>query len=166
MNEFTLEQVIRFARSSNLRNSEVINSYEDIVNIVNLVLIELHSRFLIRQNVVEIPLERDKSIYDILDYIKDIGGNDKMTEVELLKVKEDVLKDLEPKLQELANIAKSIGENSIKKQSYAKGIFLNTCDFVIYNNTIYQAKLPFMITGNFETDKNNLVNYSSILAKG
>lgn len=69
MNDLTLEQVIRFARSSNLRNSEVINSYEDIVNIVNLVLIELHSRFLIKQNIIEIPLEQDKSVYDLNDYL-------------------------------------------------------------------------------------------------
>lgn len=69
MNDLTLEQVIRFARSSNLRNSEVINSYEDIVNIVNLVLIELHSRFLIKQNIIEIPLEQDKSVYDLNNYL-------------------------------------------------------------------------------------------------
>lgn len=164
MNDLTLEQVIRFARSSNLRNSEVINSYEDIVNIVNLVLIELHSRFLIKQNVIEIPLKQDKSVYDILDYIKDNGG-DKMSEAELLKVKENILKELEPKLEELTNIIKSVSVNSITKHNYAKGIFLNTCDFVIYNNIIYQAKLPFTITGDFENDKNNLFNYSSLLAK-
>lgn len=69
MNDLTLEQVIKFARSSNLRNSEVINSYEDIVNIVNLVLIELHSRFLIKQNIIEIPLEQDKTVYDLNDYL-------------------------------------------------------------------------------------------------
>lgn len=69
MNDLTLEQVIRFARSSNLRNSEVINSYEDIVNIVNLVLIELHSRFLIKQNVIEVPLEKDKTVYDLNEYM-------------------------------------------------------------------------------------------------
>lgn len=69
MNDLTLEQVIRFARSSSLRNSEVINSYEDIVNIVNLVLIELHSRFLIKQNIIEIPLEQDKTVYDLNDYL-------------------------------------------------------------------------------------------------
>lgn len=69
MNDLTLEQVIKFARSSNLRNSEVINSYEDIVNIVNLVLIELHSRFLIKQNIIEIPLEQDKTVYDLNNYL-------------------------------------------------------------------------------------------------
>lgn len=69
MNDLTLEQVIKFARSSNLRNSEVINSYEDIVNIVNLVLIELHSRFLINQNVIEIPLDKEKTVYDLKEYL-------------------------------------------------------------------------------------------------
>lgn len=164
MNEFTVEQVIKFARSSNLRNSEAINSYEDIVNIINLVLIELHSRFLIRQNVVEIPLEQNKAIYDILEYIEK-EGKGTMSEVELLKVKDDVIKALEPKLESIINDIKSVGETSIKKQSYTRGIFLNTCDFVIYNNTIYQAKLPFMISGDFNADKSKLVNYSSLLAK-
>lgn len=71
MNELTLKQVLDFAKSGDIKNLDVCNNYDDMVNFINLVLIELHSRFIINQDIVEVPLEQDKTVYNLLDYIKD-----------------------------------------------------------------------------------------------
>jgi hypothetical protein len=71
MNELTLKQVLDFAKSGDIKNLDVCNNYDDMVNFINLVLIELHSRFIINQDIVEVPLEQDKTVYNLLDYIND-----------------------------------------------------------------------------------------------
>lgn len=70
MNELTLKQVLEYAKSGDLKNLDVINNYQDMVNFINLVLIELHARFTINQNIVDVKLEQDKTTYDLRDYIK------------------------------------------------------------------------------------------------
>lgn len=70
MNELTLKQVLEYAKSGDLKNLDVINNYQDMVNFINLVLIELHARFTINQNIVDVKLEQDKITYDLRDYIK------------------------------------------------------------------------------------------------
>jgi len=70
MNELTVEQVINFAKATDLKNTPIIDDYNEIVQIINLVLIELHSRFTLNQNIIDIKLEKDKTTYNILDYIK------------------------------------------------------------------------------------------------
>lgn len=73
MNQLTLEQLFEFAKSSTLNDLPAFNEGErqqDMVNMLNMVLIELHARFNIKQNIVEVPLEKDKTKYNLLDYIK------------------------------------------------------------------------------------------------
>lgn len=70
MNELTLKQVLEFAKTGNLTNADIANDYSAMVNFINLVLIELHSRFVINQAIVDVKLEQDKTIYDLRDYIK------------------------------------------------------------------------------------------------
>lgn len=73
MNQLTLRQLIDFAKSSTLNDLPALNEKNrenDLVNMLNMVLIELHSRFVIKQDIVEVPLEKDKTIYNLLDYIK------------------------------------------------------------------------------------------------
>ena len=70
MNELTVEQVINFAKATDLKNTPIIDDYNEIVQSINLVLIELHSRFTLNQNIIDIKLEKDKTTYNILDYIK------------------------------------------------------------------------------------------------
>ena len=69
MNELTLADVLKFAKASDLKNSPIIDDYSNMCQIVNLVLIELHSRFILTQNIVEVKLEQDKTTYNLLDYI-------------------------------------------------------------------------------------------------
>lgn len=69
MNELTLADVLKFAKASDLKNTPIIDDYSNLCQIVNLVLIELHSRFTLTQNIVEVPLEQDKTTYNLLDYI-------------------------------------------------------------------------------------------------
>lgn len=64
--------------------------------------------------------------------------------------------------QELTDIIRDNTQNSVKKQTYATGIFLNTCDYVIYNNKVYSAKSPFMLTGTFENDKDKLYDVTAM----
>ena len=52
MNELTVEQVINFAKATDLKNTPIIDDYNEIVQIINLVLIELHSRFTLNQNII------------------------------------------------------------------------------------------------------------------
>ncbi|EAI2216800.1 hypothetical protein ACNGB2_00515 [Campylobacter coli] len=72
MGNLTLKQVIEFAKATDLKNLAIADKYPDMCNIVNMVLIDLHSRFTINQGIVDIPLEKDKFIYNINDYIKDV----------------------------------------------------------------------------------------------
>lgn len=70
MNELSLKQVLEYAKSGDLKNLDVVNNYQDMVNFINLVLIELHARFTINQNIADVKLEQDKTTYDLRDYIK------------------------------------------------------------------------------------------------
>ncbi len=70
MNELTLEQLIKFAKSSSFSNLPGMEQYDDICNMLNMVLIELHARFVIKQDIVDVKLEKDKTTYNLLDYIK------------------------------------------------------------------------------------------------
>ena len=70
MNELSLKQVLEYAKSGDLKNLDVVNNYQDMVNFINLILIELHARFTINQNIVDVKLEQDKTTYDLRDYIK------------------------------------------------------------------------------------------------
>lgn len=71
MNQLTLNQLINFANSSTLANlpgGE--DRYEIICNLLNMVLIELHARFVIKQDIVDVPLDSNKTSYNLLDYIE------------------------------------------------------------------------------------------------
>jgi len=96
--ELTLEQVIKYAKATDLKNFAVVNNYEDLVQIINLVLIELHSRLTIRQNIIEIPLDKDKLIYDIREYLP---KETKMSEAEIEKVVNDTVSIIQPKIDEV-----------------------------------------------------------------
>ena len=98
MDELTLEQVIKYAKAADLRNFAVVNDYSDLIQIINLVLIELHSRLTIKQNVMEIPLDREKMIYNLKEYIQE---DRYMTEVEIEKVVNDVIAVIQPKIDDL-----------------------------------------------------------------
>lgn len=98
MDELTLEQVIKYAKATDLRNFAVVNDYSDLIQIINLVLIELHSRLTIKQNVMEIPLDREKMIYNLKEYIQE---DRYMTEVEIEKVVNDVVAVIQPKIDDL-----------------------------------------------------------------
>jgi len=98
MDELTLEQVIKYAKATDLRNFAVVNDYSDLIQIINLVLIELHSRLTIKQNVMEIPLDREKMIYNLKEYIQE---DRYMTEVEIEKVVNDVIAVIQPKIDDL-----------------------------------------------------------------
>lgn len=69
--DMTLEFVINIARSSQLKNLGVADKYDDLVNLINLTLIDLHNRFDLNHGIVDIPLEQDKDTYYIPDYIDD-----------------------------------------------------------------------------------------------
>lgn len=77
----------------------------------------------------------------------------------------DVEQKIETESESITNIVKSNNQNVIKKQNYVKGIFLNTCDYVIYNNKVYTAKVPFMITGVFADDESKLFDMSALQAQ-
>lgn len=72
MSNLTLKEVIEFAKTTDLKNLAVADNYPDMVRYVNMVLIDLHSRLFINQGIVDIPLEKDKTIYNLNEYIKDI----------------------------------------------------------------------------------------------
>lgn len=69
---------------------------------------------------------------------------------------------IETESEAITDIVKANTQNVIKKQNYAKGMFLNTCDYVIYNNKVYTAKVPFMITGEFADDESKLFDISTL----
>lgn len=69
MNNLTLKQVLQFAKTGELSSLGVVNDYEAMCNFINLVLIELHSRFVINQKIIEIPLSEDKTTYKLTDYL-------------------------------------------------------------------------------------------------
>lgn len=75
----TLEQVIKFARATDLKNFAVINNYDELIQILNLVLIELHARFTLKQDIMTIPLSADKTTYKLTDYLKE----EEVTQAEL-----------------------------------------------------------------------------------
>lgn len=68
---FTVGEIIEFCKSTELKNLDIIKSARDMSNLINMSLIEIHSLLVLNQGVVEIPMEEDKEIYNILDYIKE-----------------------------------------------------------------------------------------------
>lgn len=69
MNTLTVKDVLRYARSGELKNLSVVENYEDMCNFINLMLIELHGRFVLNQRIIDIPLSEDKTTYNLQDYL-------------------------------------------------------------------------------------------------
>lgn len=93
----TLEQVIKFARATDLKNFAVINNYDELIQILNLVLIELHARFTLKQDIMTIPLSADKTTYKLTDYLKE----EEVTKAEMDTIIESVNATLTQKTNEL-----------------------------------------------------------------
>lgn len=91
----TLEQVIKFARATDLKNFAVINNYDELIQILNLVLIELHARFTLKQDIMTIPLSADKTTYKLTDYLKE----EEVTKAELDTIVQNALAEINPKLE-------------------------------------------------------------------
>ncbi len=70
-NNFTLREVIMFAQSSELKNLDISNSISDMVNLINLALIDIHSSLVINQGIIHVPLDKEKTEYNLLDFIKE-----------------------------------------------------------------------------------------------
>lgn len=68
----TFKDVMEYAGATDLRtlNDTVQDPYAMSL-LINQVLIDLHSRFVLNQAIITIPIEKDKSLYNINDYIKD-----------------------------------------------------------------------------------------------
>lgn len=70
--KLTLKQVLDLTGSTDLRTLNLTADDPTTMSyLINQVLIDLHSRFVLNQKLVKIPLEEDKELYDINDYIKD-----------------------------------------------------------------------------------------------
>lgn len=67
--KFTLEQVLKFAKNGELKNLAIVDDYSAMCDLINRVLIELHARFVINQQIIDIPLEKDKTAYNLYDYL-------------------------------------------------------------------------------------------------
>jgi translation elongation factor EF-G len=91
----TLEQVIKFARATDLKNFAVINNYDELIQILNLVLIELHARFTLKQDIMTIPLSADQTTYKLTDYLKE----EEVTQAELDTIVQNTLSVINPKLE-------------------------------------------------------------------
>lgn len=69
MNTLTVQDVLRYAASGELKNLSVVNNYDDMCNFINLMLIELHGRFVLNQRIIDIPLSEDKTTYNLQEYL-------------------------------------------------------------------------------------------------
>lgn len=66
----TLRETIDFIGSTELRTlNDTVHDPVAMANLINQVLLDIHSRIVIKQEIVTIPVERDKSLYKIDDYI-------------------------------------------------------------------------------------------------
>ena len=70
MYKLTLAQVIDMAQTTELAGLGVKNDYRTMVNLLNMTLIDLHARLVINQGIVTIPIEHNKEIYNIEDYVE------------------------------------------------------------------------------------------------
>ena len=70
-NCFTLKEVIMLSKSSELKNLDISNNLSDMVNIINLALVDIHSTLVINQGIIKVPLVKDKLEYNLLDYVKE-----------------------------------------------------------------------------------------------
>lgn len=70
MYKLTLAQVIDMAQSTELAGLGLKNDYRTMVNLLNMTLIDLHARLVINQGIVTIPIEHNKEIYNIEDYVE------------------------------------------------------------------------------------------------
>ena len=71
MNKLTLAQVLEMAQTTELQGLGLKNDYKTMVNLLNLTLIDIHARLVINQGIIDIPIEHNKEIYELEDYIKD-----------------------------------------------------------------------------------------------
>ena len=70
MYKLTLAQVIDMAQTTGLAGLGLKNDYRTMVNLLNMTLIDLHARLVINQGIVTIPIEHNKEIYNIEDYVE------------------------------------------------------------------------------------------------
>ena len=70
MYKLTLAQVIDMAQTTELAGLRLKNDYRTMVNLLNMTLIDLHARLVINQGIVTIPIEHNKEIYNIEDYVE------------------------------------------------------------------------------------------------
>lgn len=70
MYKLTLAQVIDMAQTTELAGLGLKNDYRTMVNLLNMTLIDLHARLVINQGIVTIPIEHNKEIYNIEDYVE------------------------------------------------------------------------------------------------
>ena len=70
MYKITLAQVIDMAQTTELAGLGLKNDYRTMVNLLNMTLIDLHARLVINQGIVTIPIEHNKEIYNIEDYVE------------------------------------------------------------------------------------------------
>ena len=70
MYKLTLAQVIDMAQTTELAGLGLKNDYRTMVNLLNMTLIDLHARLIINQRIVTIPIEHNKEIYNIEDYVE------------------------------------------------------------------------------------------------
>ena len=70
MYKLTLAQVIDMAQTTELAGLGLKTDYRTMVNLLNMTLIDLHARLVINQGIVTIPIEHNKEIYNIEDYVE------------------------------------------------------------------------------------------------
>ena len=123
----TLEQVIKFARATDLKNFAVINNYDELIQILNLVLIELHARFTLKQDIMTIPLSADKTTYKLTDYLKE----EEVTKAEMDTIIESVNAALTQKINELTDFVNT----SVTTLSNTVELYLQKIDHIPDNLT-------------------------------
>lgn len=68
MSTLTLAKVIEIAQTTELQGLGLKNDYKTMVNLLNMTLIDLHSRFVINQDVIKVPIEHNKEFYNLETY--------------------------------------------------------------------------------------------------
>lgn len=134
----TLEQVIKFARATDLKNFAVINNYDELIQILNLVLIELHARFTLKQDIMTIPLSTDKTTYKLTDYLKE----EEVTKAEMDTIIESVNATLTQKTNELTEFVNT----SVTTLSDTVEKYIQKIDYIPDNLTEVLTTLDTKIT--------------------